>query len=195
MSNDLEQSIIYFEKSGPENTAKTLEAAKKRAKELKIKDIVVASTHGGTALKATEVFKDLKVNLVAVSICESFRKEGWAMTKVEKRKLTESGAKVLTSIHALGDSVASAFTEEFGGRSIEEVVRETLYRFCQGMKVCVEIVLMAADAGQIAMDREVLAIAGTGEGADTCIIVKPAYSRKFLDLEIREIVAKPRKLS
>jgi len=63
------------------------------------------------------------------------------------------------------------------------------------MKVCVEIILMAADAGLIAMDKEVLAIAGTDEGADTCIVVKPAYPRRFLDLEIREIVAKPRNLS
>jgi len=191
----LEKTIIYFEKGGPENTAKTLEAAKRRAKELVIKDVVVASTHGGTALKAAEVFKNMKVNLVAVSICESFQKEGWAMTKAEKKKLSDGGVKVLTSIHALGDGVANAFTEKSGGRSIEEVVRETLYRFCQGMKVCVEVVLMAADAGLIAMDKEVIAIAGTGEGADTCIIVKPAYPRKFLDLEIREIVAKPRKPS
>jgi len=191
----LEKTITYLEKGGPENTFQTLEAAKRRAKELGIKDVVIASTHGGTALKAAEIFKDLKVNLVAVSICESFRKEGWAITKAEKKKLSESGVKVLTSIHALGDGVANAFTEKFGGRSIEEVVRETLYRFCQGMKVCVEVVLMAADAGLIAMDKEVMAIAGTGEGADTCIIVKPAYPRKFLDLEIREIVAKPRKLS
>ena len=191
----MEKIITYFEKSGPENTAKTLDVAKRRAKELGIKDVVVASTHGGTALKAAEVFKELKVNLVAVSICEGFRKEGWVMTKVEKKKLIDSGVKILTSIHALGDGVANAFTEKFGGRSIEEVIRETLYRFCQGMKVCVEIVLMAADAGLIAMNKEVMAIAGSGEGADTCIIVKPAYPRKFLDLEIREIVAKPRKLS
>jgi len=191
----LEKIITYFEKSGPQNTSQTLEAAKRRAEELRIKDVVVASTHGDTALKAAEVFKDMKVDLVAVSICESFRKEGWAMTKAEKKKLTDKGIKVLTSIHALGDGVASAFTEKSGGRSIEEVVRETLYRFCQGMKVCVEVVLMAADAGLISMDKEVMAIAGTGEGADTCIIVKPAYPRKFLDLEIREVVAKPRRLS
>jgi len=191
----LEKTITYFEKSGPENTSRTLDAAKRRAKELGVKDVVVASTHGDTALKAAEAFKDMKVNLVAVSICESFRKEGWAMTNAEKKRLSDMGIKVLTSIHALGDGVANALTEKFGGRSIEEVVRETLYRFCQGMKVCVEIVLMAADAGLISMDREVMAIAGTGEGADTCIIVKPAYPRKFLDLEIREIVAKPRKLS
>lgn len=191
----MEKIITYFEKTGPQNTFQTLYAAKRRAEELRIKDVVVASTHGDTALKAAEVFKDMIVNLVAVSICESFRKEGWAMTKAEKKKLTDKGVKVLTSIHALGDGVVSAFTEKSGGRSIDEVVRETLYRFCQGMKVCVEVVLMAADAGLISMDKEVMAIAGTGEGADTCIIVKPAYPRKFMDLEIREVVAKPRRLS
>lgn len=191
----MEKTITYFEEGGPENTAVTLNAARKRVKELGIKDVVVASTHGGTALKATEVFRDLKVNLIAVSICEGYREEGWAMTEAERRRLSEKGVKVLTSVHALGDNVASAFTEKFGGKSIEEVVQQTLYRFCQGMKVCVEIVLMAADAGLIGVDREVMAIGGTGEGADTCIVVKPSYPRKFLDFEIREIVAKPRNLS
>lgn len=191
----MEKTITYFEKGGAKNTNRTLYAARKRAKELRIKDVVVASTHGGTALKAVEVFKDLEINLIAVSISEAFQKEGWVMTKAEKKKLSDNGVKVLTSVHALGDGVAAALTEEFGGRSIEEVVRETLYRFSQGMKVCVEIVLMATDAGLIATNKEVMAIGGTGEGADTCIVVKPAYAKEFLKLEIREIVAKPRNLS
>ena len=191
----LEKTITYFEKGGSGNTAPTLEAARKRAQELGIKDIVVASTHGSTALKASKIFKDMSVNLVAVAICEGYREEGWTMTEGEKKRLRDNGVKVLTSIHALGDGVANAFTEKFGGRSIEGVVQQTLYRFCQGMKVCVEIVVMAADAGLIAMDREVMAIGGTGEGADTCIVVKPSYARKFLDFEIREIVVKPRNLS
>lgn len=191
----MEKTITYFEKGGPGNTASTLEAARKRAGELGIRDVVVASTHGGTALKAARVFKDLKVNLVAVSICEAYKEEGWAMTEAERKRLRDNGVKVLTSIHALGDGVANAFTEKFGGKSIEEVVQQTLYRFCQGMKVCVEIVLMAADAGLMATDREVMAIAGTGEGCDTCIVAKPSYARRFLDFEIREIVAKPRGLS
>ncbi len=63
------------------------------------------------------------------------------------------------------------------------------------MKVCVEIILMASDAGLIPMDREVMAIAGTADGSDTCIVVKPAYPRKFYELEIREIVAKPRNIT
>ena len=72
------------------------------------------------------------------------------------------------------------------------IVRETLYRFCHGMKVAVEIALMAVDAGLLDPDREAIAIAGTGEGADTAVIIRPACTRKFRELEIREILAKPR---
>jgi hypothetical protein len=56
----------------------------------------------------------------------------------------------------------------------------------------VECLLMAADAGQLDMHAEVISIAGTGSGADTAIVCKPAYPRKFYELEIREVLAKPR---
>ena len=88
------------------------------------------------------------------------------MTMEERERLHKMGIKTLTCIHALGDNVGSAFTEKHGGVTVEEVVRETLYRLSQGMKVAVEIALMAADAGLIPVDREVIATAGTGEGAD-----------------------------
>jgi len=191
----LEKTILYCDSTGSGSTDLVLAAAKKRAKELKIMDIVVASTHGGTAIKAKEVFADPKLNLVAVGIAEGYRENGWCFTNVEKKLLEKAGIKPLVASHVLGDGVASSFTEKSGGKSIEEVVRDTLYRFGQGMKVCVEIVMMAADAGLIPMDKEVMAIAGTAEGTDTCIIVKPAYPRKFYELEIREIVAKPRNLA
>ena len=188
----MKKSITYFEKSGPDNTDETIKLAYERALELKIRDIVVASTHGSTALKVTETFSTQRFNIVAVSICEGYKSEGWTMSKEERAKLQAKGIKVLTSIHALGADVSSAFTEKFGGKSFNEVVAETLYRFCQGMKVCVEIVLMAADAGLISVDGEVIAIAGTDEGADTAIVVKPAYPRTFLNLKIMEVIAKPR---
>ncbi len=60
------------------------------------------------------------------------------------------------------------------------------------MKVGVEIVLMATDAVLISVNREVIAITGTGDGADTATVVKPSYPRKFLELKIKEIIAKPR---
>jgi len=188
----MKKSITYFEKAGSDNTDETIKLAYERALELKTRDIVVASTHGGTALKVAETFRDTRFNIVAVTICEGYKSEGWAMSKEERTKLQAKGIKVLTGIHALGDDVSSAFTEKFGGKSFNEVVAQTLYRFCQGMKVCVEIVLMAADAGLISVNREAIAIAGTGDGADTAIVVKPAYPRKFLDLKINEVIAKPR---
>lgn len=188
----MEKSIIYFERKGASNTNRTIEAARKRAEELTIKDIIVASSHGGTALKVAEAFQNMNVNIVAVTISESFKEEGWVMTEEERKKLTAKGIKTLTCLHSLGDNVSSAFTEKKGGTSAEEVVRETLYRFSQGMKVCVEIVMMAADAGFIDVDMEAIAIAGTASGADTAIVVKPSYPRKLQNLEIREIIAKPR---
>ncbi len=188
----MEKQILYFERKGGENTDQTLEAARRRAAELGIRDVVVASNHGETARRAADVFSDLKVNLIAVTISEAYRGEGWCMTAAERKRLQDQGITVLTGLHALGDNVGTAFQQEFGGSSREEVVRETLYRFSQGMKVCVEIVLMAADAGLINMDGEVIAIGGTSSGADTAIVVKPAYAMKFREMEIREIIAKPR---
>lgn len=192
---DLEKTILYCDSTGGENTSLVLAAAKKRAKELKIMDIVVATNHGGTAIKAKEVFADPSLNIIAVGICEGYRENDWCFTYDEKLKLKEAGIKTLVASHALGDGVASSFTENNGGKCIEEIVRDTLYRFGQGMKVCVEVTLMAADAGLIPMNREIMAIAGTSTGTDTCIVVKPAFPRKFHELEIREIVAKPRNLS
>jgi len=188
----MKKSIVYYNKKGSSNTEETLRLAYGRAKELGIADIVVATTHGSTGLKAAEVFKEQRFNLIAVSICEGWKEEGWPMTSEEKNKLLAKGIKVHTGIHALGDDVSSTFTGKCGGMSPSEVVRETLYRFCQGMKVCVEITLMAADAGLIPVDKEVIAIAGTGEGADTAIVLNSACPRKFLDLKIKEIITKPR---
>jgi hypothetical protein len=189
----MKKTTLYFEKTGPENTEILLSAAKMRAEELGIKDIVVATTHGSTAIQAQEAFGP-GVNIVAVTISEGFKDKGWTLTESERKALKDKGVKVLTSIHALGGDVGSAFTDKYGGGYTVRAVRDTLYRFGQGMKVAVEIVLMAADAGLIGMDGEVMAIAGTGDGADTCIVVKPAYPRKFFELEIREILAKPRTL-
>jgi len=192
MMKDVEIKVIYFGKGGAANTDKTLEVAKERAKQLGIKDIVVASTHGGTALKAAKLFRDMKANLVAITISDAFSKEGWVMTNDERKKLEAEGIKVLTCSHALGDGVAASMAEKHGGISMEQIVCQTLYRFSQGMKVSVEVALMAADAGLIGTDREVIAIAGTGEGADTAIVVKPSYPRNFQEFEIREVLAKPR---
>jgi hypothetical protein len=188
----MELKTLVFEKPGPHNTEATLAIAQERALALGIKQVVVASTHGETARQAHGLFAPAGVRVVAVSICHGYTSQGWTMSTETKAELMELGVTVHTGIHALGDGVGSAFSDKHGGRTQEEIVRDTLYRFSQGMKVAVECVLMAADAGLLDMDSEVIAVAGTGDGADTAIICKPAYPRTFHELEIREVLAKPR---
>ena len=184
----MDERILYFEAPGKANTDATLRAARQRATALGIDQLVVASTHGFTARRARKIFEGLEVGIVAVSISAGFDDEGWTMTPQERAELEGMGITVLTCTHSLGDDV----NEGLGIHTPNRVVRETLYRFCQGMKVAVEVALMAADAGLLDPDKEAVAIAGSGEGADTAIIVKPACTRKFRELEVREILAKPR---
>jgi hypothetical protein len=66
-----------------------------------------------------------------------------------------------------------------------------LRRLGEGTKVCVEITMMAADAGLIPADKDVVAIAGTGRGADTALRLYPANAARFFNLKIREVIAKP----
>ncbi len=184
----MEKTILYFEKPGIDNTNATLQAARRRAQELGIKQVVVASSHGFTAKRAKEIFAGIEVEIIAVTICASFDDVGWTITPAERAEVEKLGIKVLTSLHTLGDDVNDAF----GSTAPNAIVRQTLYTFCQGMKVAVEISLMAADAGLLDMSREIIAVAGTDDGADTALVLKPAYSRKFTKLGILEILAKPR---
>ncbi len=185
----MEKKVLYFDEPGKANTDATLKLVRERAKELGINQVVVASSHGYTAKRAKAILGDTGVKIVAVSICASYEDAGWTMIPEEKSAVEALGITVLTGVHALGDDVS----ESFSGDAPNRIVRETLYRFCQGMKVAVEVALMAADAGAIDTSREAISVAGTGAGADTAIVIKPTFPRKFKELEIREVLAKPRR--
>lgn len=187
---DLNCETLYFDTPGAANTQKTLELAAKRAKSLGIKEIVVASTTGDTGIKAAEFFKGC--NLIVVTHSTGFRKPDFQEFPAEKREEIESkGGKVLTCQHAFG-GINRAVRKKLGTYELDEIVAYVLRTFGEGMKVAVEITLMASDAGLIRTDQEAIAIAGTGKGADTALVLKPANAQTFFDLEIREILCKPR---
>ena len=99
---------------------------------------------------------------------------------------------MLVCSHALS-GVGRSITGKFGGVSHVEVIAHTLRLFgTDGIKVAVEVAVMAADAGLVPTDREIIACGGTAGGADTAIVLKAAHMNNFFDLEIREIIAKPR---
>ncbi len=186
----VECRTVYFETPGKQNTESVLRWVEKYAQAEGIKDIVVASTTGETGIKASRALKGL--NVVVVSHHVGFHEPGvWEMKEGNRKKILENGAKILTATHALS-GVERAIRKKFETIMPLEIMANTLRLFGEGTKVCVEISLMAADAGLIPVDREVIAIGGTSRGADTALVMKSATASCFFDLEIKEIIAKPR---
>jgi len=186
----IERKTVYFEKAGELNTATLLKLVKKYAESVGIRDIVVASTRGETGVAASKLFKGY--NVVVVTHHTGSAELGVQELKEEHRKrILENGAKIFTGTHALS-SAERAVRKKFGTQMPLELMANTLRLMGEGTKVCVEIVLMAADAGLIPMDRDVIAVAGTSRGADTALVIKPANASNFFDLKIREVIAKPR---
>lgn len=185
----IEKTIVYFSNPGEENTETVLALAKKRAEELGIRDIVVASVRGFTGVKASEIFKGY--NLVVVTHHTGFKEPGHQeLLEENRRKIEANGGKIYTGIHTF-TGVERAIRNKFNTAYPAEIMAQTLRLFCEGMKVAVEIVVMAADAGLIPVDRDVISIAGTTRGADTAIVVRPANSIRIFDMVIKEIIAKP----
>jgi hypothetical protein len=113
------------------------------------------------------------------------------MTDENRKMIERNGAKILTTMHTfLG--IERAIRTAFSTAYPAEIMAQTLRLFGQGTKVAVEVVTMAADAGLIPVDRDVIGIGGTNEGADTSLVIKPANSTRIFDMVVREIIAKPR---
>jgi hypothetical protein len=180
----------YYGQPGKQNTARTLELARKRAEELGIRTILVASTRGETGAQAAREFEGYDV--VVVTHAAGFGGPNTQELTPENRAAIEAaGARILTCQHALG-GVSRAVRKKWGTYMIDEIVAQTLRIFGQGMKVCVEIALMAADAGLVQVGEPCIAIGGTGRGADTAVLLIPANVQELFDLRVMEVLAKPR---
>ena len=185
----MELKTVYFEKAGPENTEETLQIARQRADELGIKTVLIASTKGNAAVKAMEALKGLKV--IVVSHSSGFREPNSTMFTEENRKIVESkGGIILTATHIFA-GVSRALRNKFDTVAIGDIIADVLRVFGQGAKVACEISMMAADSGLVRTDEDIVAIAGTGQGADTAFVLTPVTSQNFFSLKVKEILCKP----
>lgn len=179
---------VYFEHAGMENTETCVELALRRAEELKIGNVVVASTTGYTIQKVLE--RNPKVNVVCVTHQVGFRENNADEFEADRKELMKKGVNVLTTTHLMAGLNRGA-RNRYGGSTLSDVVADTLRMFSQGTKVCVEVAVMAADAGLIPAGEKVVAVGGTGRGADTALVVVPAHSHKFFETRIVEVICKP----
>jgi len=188
-TNSVKKEITYFKNAGKENTDTLLKLAKEYAEKEDIKDIIVASTTGDTGAKASRTFKGR--NVVVVTHSFGFKELGKNELQEEfRKKILANGAKIFTGTHVLS-SAERAIRKNFGTIEPLELVASVLRLFGEGTKVCAEITLMAADAGLVSADKDVVAIGGSGRGADTALRIHPANTAQFFDLRIRKVIAKP----
>jgi hypothetical protein len=188
------RSIFYFKHPGVENTDDIVEIVYERLKEGDVKNVVVASSRGGTGLKfARKMAKE--TNLVIVSSHPGSSSPGvWNFDLNALKELESLGCKVVKQSHILS-GLERSFSNKFSGVSHSEVLAEALRcLFGVGMKVAIECAIMAADSGAIPIEKTI-AVGGTssekGQGADCAIVVWPSHCNNFFDFRVLEILAKP----
>jgi len=179
--------MICFDRPGKKNTDATIAAAVEYAHAHNIRKIIVASNKGETAMK----LKDAGLDITVVTHQAGFVERGVQdMPEEMRRTLIDAGMHVVTTTHFLaGPDRALAY--KFGGIYPAEIIAHTLRILGQGFKVCVEISVMAMDAGYIGAEEDVIAIGGTGGGADTAVVLRPGHSQYFFDTDVKEIICMP----
>ena len=180
---------VYFSQAGPDNTARTLDLVRVRAAQLGIRRVLVASTTGATGLQAAQALDGLDV--IVVTHSAGFAAPNTQELTPENRAAIEAaGARILTCQHAFG-GVGRAVRKKLGTYELEEIIAFTLRTFGQGVKVAAEMALMAADAGLVRPGEPVVAVAGSGRGADTAVLLDPANAQTFFDLRFLELICMP----
>ena len=180
---------MLFAKPGTENTVATVELAVSVAKKQGISTLVVASNSGWSAEHLLPYVKDF--HIVVIGQVSGFRGPGTtAMPKEKRDELREAGFSVYHTSHVLSGAERS-LSSRFQGVYLVEIIAHSLRMFSQGVKVCVEISTMALDGDMIEEGQDIIALAGTGGGLDTAVILRPAHAQRILETKIHEILCKP----
>ena len=201
----VKRSTTYYTKPGKLNTAETIRLSLQAARERGLDTVIVSSTRGETALEALEVFKGSGLRLIIVTHQTGYMASGVQLMPNETRqKLEQAGIQIVTCTDVLTGSVDVGIARQTPSKEapmearlpnivppVSTIVANTLRLFSQGVKVCVEIAMMAADTGVVPVDKPVVVIAGSHEGADTALVITPASSNRIRELKIHEILAKP----
>jgi uncharacterized protein len=191
MSQGIEERVFYFEKKGAANTERAIDIALRFCEERNIGKIVVASSTGKTALKMKEKAKaGLEIIGVTYSAGSKYREEVEEFNK-NRGALEKKGIRIVRGLHALSATERGFENKYKNGLLPLNIVADTLRMFSQGMKVCVEIAVMAAEHGFITPDEEIVAVGGSGHGADTAVVMRPAYAGNMFETRIKAVLCMP----
>ena len=190
---------FYFDSPGKDNTQDVIEAVKKRLEDVDVEYVIVASTTGETAIQLSDALGD---SVKIVSVSESALVSEWGakypcMDPEKKSELERRGVIVAEKAPYFFHS-SPLDGGKWSAPAPEVIVRETLYSFGQGMKVAVEVAMIAVACGYIEPFQDVIAIGGSGRGADTAALLRATFPNLIFSkdaskrLVIKEVIAMPR---
>lgn len=180
----MDGKVVYFEGIHPENTDATFKVVQERLRGSSIKKLVLASTTGATARKALAFFSGMDLKLIVIPHQWDFHRTVNRFPQDLVQTLRDSG-------HDVHFGTMLFHTDNLYGTNTPTVMANLLRCFSQGVKVCFEIVLMATDAGLLTVGEKVIAMAGTGRGSDTALVMQASSTQNFKRLRVQEMLCKP----
>ena len=190
------EEITYFDDAGKwkQNTAAVVDVVACELKSSRIRHVVTATCTGYTGAQFAPVAEgNPKVSFVGVGMAPAIDKMYDVKWNARYGKIMEqAGVQFIRGTHVLTGGVDRALREQFQGYPPGAVMAQTLYLFSQGMKVCVEIIAMACDAGLLPEGKQVISCGGTGNGCDTAIVTTSAASANLFKMKIHRVLAMPR---
>ena len=163
----MESKIVYFEDVRAENTENVFELVQERLNAGGINKVVLASTTVKVAKKRW-IFLKNGIKFVVVPHQFDFVREVNPFPLELVETLREAG-------HEVHFGTMLFHTENLYESNIPTLMANLLRCFCQGIKVCFEIVLMATDAGLLTKGEKVIAMAERA-----AVLIRPLSCRPLL---------------
>jgi len=197
MTNKFSAPTTYFLSEGRDNLRECLAIAFEAAKQHNISKIVIFTAEGEGIRLALEEFslspRYDKTRLVGVTFPNGkrFTDANGNPLHVEIPKELERHFKSLDipiiRAHLPFDPIAPPFHDRGVLAQDLSLVGEALNMLCGSMSLCVQAIVLACDAGAVALGEHVIALT-----SDTAILAQATCTRMMLsDLIIREILCKP----
>ncbi|MBN2309849.1 MAG: hypothetical protein JXR94_12820 [Candidatus Hydrogenedentes bacterium] len=171
---------VYFEKGGPQNTEAALDAVRARVPELKPDAVVVATTSGRSALVAARALADTGVRVIAVPFQKHLYDKYGPPDPELAAQCRESGVEFLPE----EPTVPMLDTHR------PDIVN-AWRTMSQGFKVALQVASMCVDLGMLDAGAHVIALGGSGEGADTAVAVHTYGYDDVLKSNVTGIIAMP----
>jgi len=201
----VEESICYFDDSGPQNTFKVCELVAERVKK-GIKYVVVASVSGSTAVVMSEHLKGLDAKLIVFTIppvWSDILPHPSIPTEV-KQRLESVCVKIMENALPAIECGPEAIECQDSYTSSQLIPHVAIWELLhgiggQGFPTAVEAVFTAVKEREVPVGAEVIGVGGTGYGADTAIVMRATPYEHMLSgpkenrFDVLEIIAVPKR--